>query len=417
MSEHPAQPGTSPVSGGTPLIRLFRQWGGKTALFFSYAHLSHDLTTGLLVALLPFIRDEFSLNYLQSGLLTSVYALIAGFSQLLGGWLGDKLTRQRAMALGLAGVGVCAVCLGLAPTYYAMLGILVVQGVLAGLYHPSAVSGLSNCFTVARRGKAIAMHMVGGSLGFLIGPAVGGIIAGRLGWQWAFIILGLPVIIASFLVYTRLKIPVIESAESVATAPPVAGNRFVAALSVFRSYAVIVVLVLLIHLLLGPVMSFLPLFLVDRHGVSTTGAAFWVTVIRGGAFAGSLLGGWLADRWGRPRSVLFTLVLAGPVLYMLANLPFNFALVAVFIIMGCLGTMREAAMQTFLMDNSPARVRSTVFGIYFGIGQEGSSLIQPLVGNIMDVTGIYSVFNAISFMGLAVSFAAAWFAWRTLKRR
>ena len=415
MAERTNQGVSLPRQRQSVTSRLFQGWGGKTALFFSYAHLSHDLTTGLVAAMLPYIRQDLGLNYFQAGLLTSAYALTAGFSQLLGGWLGDKLTRQRAMALGLAGVGSCAILLGLAHSYYAMLCILVGQGVLAGLYHPSAVSGLSGCFDEANRGKAIAMHMVGGSLGFLIGPAAGALIAARLNWHYSFIFLGMPVILASFLVLTRLKIPLLDSAARVPSSAGVTDNdnRFVGAFKVFRSLAWIVGLVIVIQLVMGPVTSFLSLFLVDRHGVSEGAAAMWITVVRLGGFIGSLLGGWLADRWGRRRSVLVTLAVAGPVMLMLANLPFGIILVGTFVLMGCLGNMREATMQTFLMDNTPARVRSTVFGIYFGLGQEGSSLIQPFVGDIMDVTGIYSVFNFFALVAVAVAVLAALAIWRT----
>lgn len=418
MTDKPDQDGIPLNPKRSKVSRLFQQWGGNTALFFSYAHLSHDLTTGLLVALLPFIRQDLDLNYLQSGLLTSAFALTAGFSQLLGGWVGDKLTRQRTMALGLTGVGICAVAIGLIHTYYGMLAILIVQGILAGFYHPSAVSGLSGCFEEANRGKAIALHMVGGSLGFLIGPALGALIASKLDWQYAFIIIGLPAIVAAILVLTKLKIPLLESASTTSSKTQVkdTDNRFIGAFKVFRSLASIFVLVIITHLIIGPVMSFLPLFLVDRHGLTTAAAALWVTVVRFGGFVGSLFGGWLSDRWGRQRSVLLTLIIAGPAMYLLSNLQFNIALVAVFILLGCLGNMREATMQTFLMDNTPSRVRSTVFGIYFGIGQEGSSLMQPFVGDIMDVTGIYSVYNSFAIASLVISALAALVIWRVTRK-
>jgi len=43
---------------------IINQWGGRFAFFFTYMHLSHDLITGLLPALLPFIREDLGLNYL-----------------------------------------------------------------------------------------------------------------------------------------------------------------------------------------------------------------------------------------------------------------------------------------------------------------------------------------------------------------
>ncbi len=78
-------------------IGIVNQWGGKSALFFTYTHLSHDLTTGLLVALLPFIRQDLGLNYLQAGFLVSAFSLTAGLSQLLGGRLSHPLGSRKVI--------------------------------------------------------------------------------------------------------------------------------------------------------------------------------------------------------------------------------------------------------------------------------------------------------------------------------
>ena len=392
----------------------FHQWGGRIALFFSYTHLSHDMTTGLLGALLPFIRQDLGLNYMQSGLLVSAYALTAGFSQVLGGIVGDRLSRQKTIALGLGGVGLCAIAIGLTSSYYALLGILIVMGVLSGAYHPSAVSTITSYFEKERRGKAIALHMVGGSFGFGIAPFVGAAISSALNWHYAFIFLCLPALVAVPLVLTQLKLPaksaeaVSMAAQSVSTAE---SDHGLSAMSrVFRNVAGVVVIVLIVHLVIGPAMSFFPLYLVDKHNLSTAAASSWMTVLRIGGVAGSLFGGWLADKWGRKRAIFATLVALGPVFFLLTWFPFNAALIVDFIVFGMLGTMREATTQAYLMDSTPTAVRATVFGIYFGVGQEGSSLIQPVVGHYMDIVGIESVFTVTALITIALSVTAIFLA-------
>jgi FSR family fosmidomycin resistance protein-like MFS transporter len=383
---------------------LIQQWGGKTTLFFAVIHATHDLTTGLLVALLPFIRQDLGLNYLQSGLLASAFSITAGLSQILGGWASDRLGRQRIMAAGLLGVGVCTVAIGLTSAYYVILALLIVQGVMAGAYHPSAISTLTARFETTRRGRAIALHMLGGSIGFLVGPSLGAPIAGALSWHYTFLLLGIPAVIASLIVATQPKL----------TAAPAQGNSqslldaaskgsLSEVVRVFRSMASIVTLVVAVQLLIGPIMAFMALFLVDQHHLSTEAAAIWVSVIRFGGLGGSIFGGWLSDRWGRQRAVLLALVLLGPTLFLIASLPFNAGLIVVLLLFGWLMSMRETTMQTYLMDNTPAQVRAMVFGIYFGFGQEGSSLIQPVIGHSMDIIGIHGVFNVIAFVGIGVS--------------
>jgi MFS family permease len=410
-----ALPGTEKQKGAN----LIQQWGGKTALVFSCLHMSHDLTTGLLVALLPFVRQDLGLNYLQAGLLTSAFSLTAGVSQLFGGWISDRIDRKKAMAIGLVGVGICTLGIGFAPNYYSILAILILQGIMAGWYHPSAVASLTGCFEEARRGKAIAVHMLGGTIGFLIGPSLGAVISTALNWHYAFVILAFPAVIAAVLAWTMLKLPTPVAVLGGTQYQEGARQKikFRDIINIFRSMLGIFLVVMAVQLFIGPAMSFVSLFLVDQHHMSTAAAAVWVSIIRAGSVAGSLLGGWLSDRWGRQRAVLFSLVFLGLMVYLLAHLPVNAGLVVVFILYGLLMTMRETTMQTYLMDSSPPHLRATIFGIYFGFGQEGSSLIQPGIGRAMDIIGIYGVFNIIGYIGIGLSIISVIIGRKQFRRR
>ena len=381
---------------------LLQQWGGKLSLFFTYTHLSHDLTTGLLAALLPFIRQDLNLNYLQAGFLVSAFALTAGFSQFLGGWLCDRLSPRKAIPLGLGGVGLTAVATGFATSYYGLLVILIAMGFFAGFYHPSAVSSLTNKFEEARRGRAVAMHMVGGSLGFGIGPLLGAIIAERLNWNAAYIILGIPALIAAPLAYFNLKSP-LPAAQAAAAGVGTPDQKTGGIWQVFKTVLAVYIISLAMQLISGPVMSFFSLFLVDVHHLSEESASMWMTVIRMGGLLGSLAGGWLTDRWGRRNTIFLTLALFGPVVIGLVKLPFGIPMIICFILFGWLMSMRESTMQTYLMDNTPSRLRGTVFGIYFGFGQQGSSVIQPVAGTFMDSLGITGVYDVIAYISLGLS--------------
>jgi len=163
-------------------------------------------------------------------------------------------------------------------------------------------------------------------------------------------------------------------------------------------------------------MSFIPLFLVDVHHQTAAAGSMWVTIIRMGGLAGSLAGGWLTDRWGRLRTIFLTLALFGPVVLLLTYLPFGVGLGIVFVLFGWLLSMRETTMQTYLMDRAPPQLRATVFGIYFGFGQQGTSIIQPAAGDLMDTFGISSVFNVIAYISAGLSVLAVIIAIRMFHR-
>jgi len=392
------------------LETAFNQWGGSNALLFTFIHLANDLPTGLLMAMLPLIKADLGLSYLQAGVLMAAHHIIAGLAQFPGGWLGDRFSRRVVIAVGLAGVGLTAVAVGLSSTYYLLLVVLFINGIFGGAYHPSATSILSNYFEEKRRGKVIALHLIGGSIGFMIGPILGGLIANVMGWRFAFIILGIPTVVAALLALVKLRgYAQLESGQSLAkaTVEDSTSPRRTAGLSnlgrVLRPVAGITALAISIQLVVGSAVAFFPVYLVDKHAIDPSHAAMWLGVLRGGAVAGSLFGGWLSDRWGRKNAIILTLLATGPVFYLLTALPFNPALVAVFVVFGMLMQMRQATIQPFLMDSTPPALRGTVFGIYFGLSMEGSSLVQPIAGHYMDVFGIVNVFHVIGLLGIAMS--------------
>ena len=175
---------------------------------------------------------------------------------------------------------------------------------------------------------------------------------------------------------------------------------------VLRSVAAITALVVFTQLIAGSAMAFVPLYLVDKHGVAPAYATMLLGIIRGGGVVGSMLGGWLSDKWDRKNAIFLTLLATGPMVYLITIMPFNLSLVAVFILVGIVMQMKQSTTQPFLMDSTPQQLRGIIFGIYFGLSMEGSSILQPVVGHFMDTFGIVEVFHIIALISVALSLIA-----------
>jgi MFS transporter, FSR family, fosmidomycin resistance protein len=385
--------------------RIYDNWGGGVSFFFCFIHFSHDLSTGLLLALLPFIKAEFDLNYFQSGLLVSAFAIMSGFSQILGGWLGDKVKRWKMVAIGLMGIGLTSMAIGFSSTYLLLLIVLFIMGIFAGAYHPSAVPALSSFFE-DKRGKALGLHMIGGSIGFGLGPFLGTAIATAFNWHTAFIFMAIPSLAASAFVFLWLKNqgPLAREVKKVNRDKAAADGEKRASLApTVKSLALIMGLIVAAVFTSGSLLAFVPLYLVDYFGFTNNGAAIWLGVIRAIGIAGSLLGGWLSDRWGVKKTVILTIAGTGPVMIMFAYLPWGVGMAAALLLIGMLMPMRETAAQTYIMGKTPIHLQGMVFGIYFGIGMQGQSLLQPVYGGIMDAAGMPAVFQVVALLSLAVS--------------
>lgn len=368
--------------------------------------------TGLLITLLPFIRQDMALNYFQAGLLVSAYSVTSGLSQILGGWIGDRIRhRWISITMGLIGVGISGIAAGLMPTYESLLVAMVAMGIFAGAYHPAAVPAISSLFE-DRRGKAIGLHMIGGALGFGLGPFIGTAIAATINWHMAFLILSIPALAAglSVAVWLRKIEPDIPRAEITAGKGKQAGADSPSLWQALKKVSTVIILVVIVTFTSGSLLPFIPLYLVDHYNLTATMAAVWTSILRASGVLGSLLGGWLSDRWGNKQTVLLTLIAIGPVILLFTTVNYFPALAVLMIVIGIVWTMRETAVQTYLMEKTPLRMHGLVFGIYFGIGQQGQSLLQPVYGVFMDMAGISNVFLIVGLISLATSIVTIFIA-------
>jgi len=387
------------------LKKQFNHWGGGISRFFCFTHFSHDLMTSLLITMLPFIRQDMMLNYFQAGLLVSAYSITSGLSQILGGWVGDRIRhRWISITIGLIGVGVSGLATGMMYTFESLLTTMVFMGIFAGAYHPAAVPAISSLFE-DRRGKPIGLHMIGCAVCFGLGAFIGTAIAATINWHMAFILLSIPALAAgvSVAVWLRKIEPDIPRHAVAEVKGKKADPDTPSLWQVLRKVSVVFILVIVVTFTSGSLLPFIPLYLVDHYNLSATMAAIWTSVLRASGIIGGLFGGWLSDRWGNRNTVLLALVAIGPAIMLFTTVGYFPALAVMMIVIGILWMMRETVVQTYLMTRTPPRMHGMVVGIYFGIGQQGQSLLQPVYGVFMDMAGISTVFLVVGLISLATS--------------
>ena len=114
-----------------------------------------------LIPILPIIKEDFGLNYVEVGLISSVYAFANGVSQFPLSFLGDYLGRWRSvLAISFLVQADGVFLYGLAPTYPIFLAFVFLSGLGCSAYHPPAI--------------AIITRESPGQRGFMMGIFVGG---------------------------------------------------------------------------------------------------------------------------------------------------------------------------------------------------------------------------------------------------
>ncbi len=132
---------------------------------------------GLVIPLLPFYGEHFSASPLVVTLLMSTYSLFQLFAAPLWGGLSDRHGRRPILLVSLAGGVVGYLWLGIADALWMLFAARALQGVCAGNI-AAAQAYVADVTTPENRAKGMGMIGAAFGIGFIIGPALGGALAG-----------------------------------------------------------------------------------------------------------------------------------------------------------------------------------------------------------------------------------------------
>ena len=355
------------------------------------AHFVHHLLAALVTPLLPYIRDEFALNYTQAGFLITAFNLSYGISQIPAGWLADRTNPRIILSLGVAGVALIGILISLSPTYIMLTVFLVLLGAAGGGYHPAAAPLVSASVQPQNRGRALGIHQIGGTGSFFVIPLIAAGIAGVLGWRGSFTAIAIPSLIFGIifhLILGRLRYSrkaETETSVSQPEMPPAPGQ-------LRRLWALITLSVSSVAILFT-IVSFIPLYLVDHFGTTEETAAAMLALAYAGGLGGGLLGGYLSDRLGRVPIIVAVGLIGAPLIYLLNLTPFGLGLFVVFIIMGAVQHLGMPVAEAYIITHVSERRRSTMLGVYYFISRGGPGVIAPVLGYLFDNFGFYTSFT------------------------
>jgi DHA1 family tetracycline resistance protein-like MFS transporter len=132
---------------------------------------------GIIIPLLPFFAEHYQASPFQVGLLMAVYSLTQFVAAPFWGRLSDRIGRRPVLLFSLAGAVLAYLWLGVAEELWALFAARAVGGFMAGNIS-AAFAYVADITTRETRAKGMGMIGAAFALGFTIGPAIGGILAG-----------------------------------------------------------------------------------------------------------------------------------------------------------------------------------------------------------------------------------------------
>lgn len=127
----------------------------------------------------------------------------------LSGWLGDRIGQRRIFCIAMGVLAVGAVGAAVAPNLAVLVGFRVLQGVATAAVLPGVMSLIAALIEPGRRGRALGLWATVNGAGQAVGPALGGLLSGWLGWRSIFYPI-VPLALLS-LVMTVIAVPRVEA--------------------------------------------------------------------------------------------------------------------------------------------------------------------------------------------------------------
>jgi FSR family fosmidomycin resistance protein-like MFS transporter len=364
----------------------------KHVALLSVGHLVTDINQGALPALLPFFIAEHDLSYTAAAGIVFALNMASTIIQPLFGHAADRFSKPWLLLVGMLLAGSGLSLTGISSNYTWIFVLSIVSGVGIAAYHPEAAR-LVHFSAGERKGTAMSLFGIGGTLGFAIGP----ILATSAMLYWGLkgtLVLFVPVSVMAMVMATQLS--KVASSENTISYKKTAGG----AENLQDAWAPFIRLTLTIigrSVLFYGLNTFIPLYWIHVLHESKAAGGMALAVYAGCGVLGNLLGGSLADRIGQKKVILFGffgLAVLFPSFVWVDN-----ARIAMLLLIPISLTLFGTYSPTIVLGQKylPNRIGLSS-GVTIGIAIAIGGGATPIIGKIADLHGIRFALASLAFL-------------------
>ena len=348
---------------------------------------------------IPALIAAFGISKADAGLLGSVTLFFGAFGGWLGGALGDRFGRVKALQITVATFALATFASAFAMSYTQLVVLKAIQGVGFGAEWACGAVLMAEIIRPEHRGKALgsvqSAWAVGWGAAVLLSALVFTYAPADIAWRLLFAIGLLPALLIIF-IRRGLKEPP-RAAAADANAPFLATLSGIFHRDVLRSTLVGGLFGIGAHGGYAALTTFLPTYLREVRHLSVLGSSAYLAVIILAFFCGCIASGIISDRIGRRANVaLFAAACIVTVLvYIFAPLTDAQMLVLGFPL-GFFSAGIPASMAALFSELYPAGVRGTGVGFCYNFGRIVSAVFPFLVGFLGDHIGLGAAIGIVA---------------------
>ena len=334
---------------------------------------------GLIVPVMPTYLRTFGVAGQVLGFIMAIFALAQFLFSPIAGNLSDRYGRKKLIIFGLIVNGLSQIMMGLSSEIWMLYVSRFITGVGSAFIVPPVMAYAADLTSKEERGKAMGLLGAAISLGFMIGPGIGGLLS-NVSLHFPFYFAGSTAILAgiiSFMVLPSIK-PVIKD-------QPKQENLIQQMARSFKtSYFVLLVVVFVFSFGIANFQATLTMFLTYKFDYSPTDIAIVMTA---GGFVGVIIQGFAINRlfqmFGEMKIILFSLLLAAFSLYGLLYVSGFYIILLVATLFSTATTLIRPAVNT-LISQTAGNEQGYAAGMNNSYMSLGTMIGPALAGTLFD---------------------------------
>ncbi len=383
--------------------------------FFNYADRQ------AIAAILPVLQDEFGFTKSEQGYIAAAFMWVYALTAPFAGGVGDRTSRKMLIIGGLYVWSIVTGFTAACGKLWQFVFVRGAEGLGETFYFPASMSLVSDYHSKRTRSRAMSLHQTSVYAGTVGGAWFAGFMAQEYNWRYAFVILGAAGVVLGIVLAAFIREPKRNEAELleqdqldieqpevvVESIPPAeaasggashyilttAGEVGAFALELLRNPPALFLVAAFFgaNFVAFVFMTWMPSFLREEYDLNLAAAGFAATVyMQGASMIGAVVGGFLADHFGKRRAGGRSLVQA---LGVVLGTPFIFwcgytsELNVVLFATTCFGFGKgiyDSNIWASLYDVVPAEKRGTAVGLTNMIGWIGAGIGPIVVGMALD---------------------------------
>ena len=377
----------------------------------------------ILPAVQESIKADFRLTDERVGSLTFWFFVAYMFAAPLTGWLGDRLPRKPLIVIAALFWSASNLFTATVHSYFALSLRHAALGIGEASFSIYAPAMLADFYPPRQRNRVLTIFYTAIPVGAALGYALGGVLGGRFGWRTPFYVSSVPGVLLAVLLFFFLKEPARGSSEMLDNQPDQSAASGALSLARNAQYLYATLGMAMVVFSLGGISAWMPSFLVRAGHFTSSSAGLLVgavTVV--GGLGGTILGGWIAQRWlqTNPRALFLLSACSSALAVPPALLCFfgpHRALVpglalAIFAIF-----LGNGPLNTAIINAVPASIRATAIALeLFLIHALGDAPSPRLIGFVSDRSSL-SVGLGLTLISMLVSTVLLVLGANTIPRR